>query len=115
MEQLLLGLDLGTTSCKAAVVTHGGREVSHGRARVPWERVATGAEIAPERLVEAALAAASEALDGAPDGAIGALGVEQAVKALKGEPTEPEIGTESVSITKDNLADNQDALYKSSC
>jgi ribose transport system substrate-binding protein len=46
---------------------------------------------------------------------IGALGVEQAVKALKGEPTEPEIGTESVSITKENLADNQDALYKSSC
>jgi ribose transport system substrate-binding protein len=46
---------------------------------------------------------------------IGAMGVEQAVKALKGEETTPEIGTESVSITKENLADNQDALYKSSC
>jgi ribose transport system substrate-binding protein len=46
---------------------------------------------------------------------IGAQGVEQAVKALKGEETTPEIGTESVSITKDNLAENQDALYKSSC
>jgi ribose transport system substrate-binding protein len=46
---------------------------------------------------------------------IGALGVEQAVKALKGEPTEPEIGTESVSITKENLAQNRDALYKSEC
>jgi ribose transport system substrate-binding protein len=31
---------------------------------------------------------------------IGAQGVEQAVKALNGEPTEPEIGTESVTITK---------------
>jgi ribose transport system substrate-binding protein len=46
---------------------------------------------------------------------IGAQGVEQAVKALNGEPTEPEIGTESVTITKDNLADSQDSLYKSSC
>jgi ribose transport system substrate-binding protein len=46
---------------------------------------------------------------------IGAQGVEQAVKALKGEETTPEIGTESVSITKENLSENQDALYKSSC
>jgi ribose transport system substrate-binding protein len=46
---------------------------------------------------------------------IGAQGVEQAVKALKGEETTPEIGTESVSITKENLDQNQDALYKSSC
>jgi ribose transport system substrate-binding protein len=46
---------------------------------------------------------------------IGAQGVEQAYNALTGKPTTPKIGTESVSITKDNLADNQDALYKSSC
>jgi ribose transport system substrate-binding protein len=46
---------------------------------------------------------------------IGAQGVEQAVKALKGEETTPEIGTESVTITKENLAESQDALYKSSC
>lgn len=46
---------------------------------------------------------------------IGARGVEQAVKALNGEPTEPEIGTPSVTITKENLAERQDALYKSSC
>jgi ribose transport system substrate-binding protein len=46
---------------------------------------------------------------------IGAQGVEQAVKALKGEETTPEIGTESVSITKENLDQNRDALYKSSC
>jgi sugar (pentulose or hexulose) kinase len=96
VEQLLLGLDLGTTSCKAAVVTHGGREVSHGRARVPWERVATGAEIAPERLVEAALAAAAEALDRAPDGPIGALGVASFAETgvlldAHGEPVAPAI------------------------
>ena len=46
---------------------------------------------------------------------IGAQGVEQAVKALNGEETTPKIGTDSVSITKDNLEENQDALYKSSC
>ena len=93
---MLLGLDLGTTSCKAAVVDHGGREVSHGRARVPWERVPTGAEIAPERLVEAALAAASEALASAPDGEIGALGVASFAETGvlldgRGEPVAPAI------------------------
>jgi ribose transport system substrate-binding protein len=46
---------------------------------------------------------------------IGAQGVEQAYNALTGKPTTKKIGTESVSITKSNLADNQDALYKSSC
>ncbi len=46
---------------------------------------------------------------------IGAQGVEQAVKALNGEETTPEIGTESVTITKQNLAESQDSLYKSSC
>ena len=96
MEPLLLGLDLGTTSCKAAVVSHGGREVSHGRARVPWERVPSGAEIAPERLVEAALAAAREALDGAPEGPIGALGVASFAETgvlldARGEPVAPAI------------------------
>jgi sugar (pentulose or hexulose) kinase len=96
VEEYLLGLDLGTTSCKAAVVSHGGREVAHGRARVPWERVATGAEIPPERLVEAALAAAGEALDAAPDGPIGALGVASFAETgilldARGEPVAPAI------------------------
>lgn len=75
MEPLLLGLDLGTTSCKAAVVTRGGREVAHGRARVPWTRVPSGAEIDPARLLDAALAAARDALAAAPEGRIGAIGV----------------------------------------
>lgn len=75
MQPLLLGLDVGTTSCKAAVVTPGGREVAHGRAPVPWTRVPTGAEIDPARLLDAALAAAREALAAAPDGRIGAIGV----------------------------------------
>jgi ribose transport system substrate-binding protein len=46
---------------------------------------------------------------------IGADGVQQAYNALTGKATEKQIGTGSVSLTKDNLAENQDALYKPSC
>jgi ribose transport system substrate-binding protein len=46
---------------------------------------------------------------------IGADGVQQAYNALTGKPTEKKIGTGFISITKDNLDQNQDALYKSSC
>ena len=43
---------------------------------------------------------------------IGKLGVQQAVAALKGETTKPEIGTGFTTITKDNLADNQDSALQ---
>jgi ribose transport system substrate-binding protein len=46
---------------------------------------------------------------------IGRQGVEQAVKALKGEETTPEIGTDFEVITKENLTEMQDVLYKPSC
>ena len=46
---------------------------------------------------------------------IGSQGVEQAYKALEGEDTTPEIGTDFEVITKENLADMQDVLYKPSC
>jgi len=46
---------------------------------------------------------------------IGADGVEQAYIALTDKPTEKQIGTGFVSVTKDNLDQNQDALYKASC
>jgi ribose transport system substrate-binding protein len=46
---------------------------------------------------------------------IGADGVQQAYNALTGKSTEKEIGTGFTSITKDNLDQNQDALYKASC
>jgi ribose transport system substrate-binding protein len=46
---------------------------------------------------------------------IGAQGIEQAYNALTGKPTKEKIGTASTSITQDNLADSQDALYKPSC
>jgi sugar (pentulose or hexulose) kinase len=73
--ELLLGIDVGTTSCKAAVVTPDGAELAHGRAPVRWTIVPSGAEIAPADLVAAAVAAGAEALGGAPAGPIAGLGV----------------------------------------
>jgi ribose transport system substrate-binding protein len=46
---------------------------------------------------------------------IGAQGVQQAVAALNGDTTKPKIATGSVALTKDNLSQNQDAVYKSTC
>jgi ribose transport system substrate-binding protein len=46
---------------------------------------------------------------------IGADGVQQAYNALTGKSTEKQIGTGFTSLTKDNLTENQDALYKASC
>jgi ribose transport system substrate-binding protein len=46
---------------------------------------------------------------------IGSQGVEQAYKALEGEETTPKIGTDFEVITKDNLDQMQDVLYKPSC
>jgi ribose transport system substrate-binding protein len=46
---------------------------------------------------------------------IGKLGVQQAVAALDDKPTKEKIATGFVSITKDNLSKNQDALYKAHC
>jgi ribose transport system substrate-binding protein len=46
---------------------------------------------------------------------IGKQGVDQALAALKGQTTKPKIGTGFSVITKANLAQNQDAVYKASC
>jgi ribose transport system substrate-binding protein len=46
---------------------------------------------------------------------IGAQGVQQAVAALNGDPTKKKIATGSTILTKDNLAQNPDAAYKSTC
>jgi ribose transport system substrate-binding protein len=46
---------------------------------------------------------------------IGALGVQQAVNSLDDKPVRKKIGTGFVSVTKDNLDQNQDALYKARC
>lgn len=74
-DPLLAGIDLGTTTSKAVVVTSDGIERSSGVRATPWERVQTGAEAAPEALLAAALDALGDALAGAPDGRVVGLGV----------------------------------------
>jgi sugar (pentulose or hexulose) kinase len=72
---LLLGLDVGTTAVKAALFDTSGRELAHGRAPTPWRAVPTGAELDPDELLHAAVAAAREAVAAAGGGTVAAVGV----------------------------------------
>jgi sugar (pentulose or hexulose) kinase len=74
-EGLLLGLDVGTTFAKAAVITTDGVECGHGRSPTPWREVATGAEMDPRQLVEAVVTAAREALGAGPEDRVLGVGV----------------------------------------
>jgi sugar (pentulose or hexulose) kinase len=72
---LLVGLDVGTTAVKAAAFDTSGRELAHGRAPTPWRTVPTGAELDPDDLLDAAVAAAREAVAAAGAGQVAGLGV----------------------------------------
>jgi sugar (pentulose or hexulose) kinase len=72
---LLLGIDVGTSACKAAVVDADGVELAHGQAPTPWEPVATGAELDPDALLAAVVSAASDAIARAPAGRVAGIGV----------------------------------------
>ncbi|HEX8856593.1 MAG TPA: FGGY family carbohydrate kinase [Thermoleophilaceae bacterium] len=81
MRDLLLGIDVGTSVSKAAVVDADGRELAHGEAPTPWQRVETGAETDPQVLFDAALAAARGALANAPEGRVRGVGVTSMAEA----------------------------------
>ena len=96
MTDLLIGIDVGTTSCKAALVSLDGRELAHGRRPTPWTSVATGAEVDPHGLVEASVGAALDALASGPTGDVRGIGVcsmgETGVMLdQRGEPLAPGI------------------------
>jgi sugar (pentulose or hexulose) kinase len=74
-EPLIVGIDVGTTSAKAAVLDGSGRELAHGRAPLPWTSVPTGAEIDASDLLATAVLAAQRALSGAPDARVVGVGV----------------------------------------
>src|SRR5207248_2589289 len=75
-SSLLLGIDVGTSSCKAAVVdAASGAELVHGSAATPWIRVPSGAEADADALFAAAASAAREALERAPAGELAGIGV----------------------------------------
>lgn len=75
-----------------------------------------GFDAGPDQ-VKALQAGTVQALVAQQPGKIGQVGVEQAVKALKGEPTEKDVQTGFTIVTKDNLntPEGKEALYKSSC
>lgn len=72
-EPLLIGIDVGTSACKAVVLTADGAERSWGFVPTRWALGGTQAQ--PESLLSAALAAAGEALDAAPPGRVAGVGV----------------------------------------
>lgn len=75
MNELLLGIDVGTTFVKAAIVTLDGVERGHGHARTPWRPVPTGAEIDPHELFGTVVAAARGPLASVPSSRVIAIGV----------------------------------------
>jgi sugar (pentulose or hexulose) kinase len=115
---LLVGIDVGTTYCKAAVVDGDGMAGAHGRVFTPWRRVPTGAEVEPERLVQAAVSAAGQALERSPAGRIEAVGVTSmaetgALLDAYGEPVAPAIawhderGAKEVGALERELGDER--------
>jgi sugar (pentulose or hexulose) kinase len=78
---ILLGLDVGTTSVKAAAFDEELRELSRGRAPTPWN----GTELDPDALLGAALAAASAALPSEAPDAIGVAGMAETGVLLDGD------------------------------
>jgi sugar (pentulose or hexulose) kinase len=110
----LLGLDIGTSSCKAQLLDTAGAEVATGRAPTPWREVPTGAELDAEQLLASALLATERALRDAPPGRVAAVGIASMAEVgvhldKRGTPFHPLIawhdsrGTEEVERLKADL------------
>jgi sugar (pentulose or hexulose) kinase len=95
-EPVLVGLDVGTTAVKAAAFDHAGRELAQGRAATPWRIVPTGAEVDPGELLDAAVAAAREAVAAAGGGEVTGIGIASMAETGvlvdgRGDPVAPAI------------------------
>jgi sugar (pentulose or hexulose) kinase len=106
---LLLGLDVGTTAVKAAAFDATGRELSHGRTPTPWRTVPTGAELDPDDLLDAAFAAAREAVAGAGAGPVAGIGVASMAETgvlvdPRGRPVVPSIAWHDTRGEPERLA-----------
>ena len=109
MRQLLLGIDVGTTYCKALVLDAEGEELGEARERTPWTPVPTGAEIDPHALARAALAVASRALAASPTGVVAAVGIAGMAETgvlldRHGEPVTPAIAWHDTRGTEEAQA-----------
>jgi sugar (pentulose or hexulose) kinase len=95
VSDLLLGIDVGTTWCKAVALSADGEQRGFGRARTPWQRVPTGGEVDSCQLAEAAFSAARQAIDEA-EGKVVGIGVTSMAEAgalldASGRPVAPTI------------------------
>jgi sugar (pentulose or hexulose) kinase len=79
---LLVGVDVGTTMTKAAVVDLDGRELAHGSARTPWRSTAEGIAADPGALLNATAAALDVALAQTPDGSVIGVGVTSVAESV---------------------------------
>jgi sugar (pentulose or hexulose) kinase len=101
VRQLLVGIDIGTTYCKALVLDSDGEELGEARERTPWTPVATGAELDPHAIAGTALAVAARALGESPAGEVAAIGVAGMAETgvlldRRGEPVGPAIAWHDV-------------------
>jgi sugar (pentulose or hexulose) kinase len=103
VTELLVGLDVGTTSSKAVVFDADGTVLAMGRAPTPWTHVepagaasAPGVEMPADALLAGAIAAVSRALTDAPAGRVAGLGVTSMAESgvlldARGRPVVPVI------------------------
>jgi sugar (pentulose or hexulose) kinase len=90
-HELLGGLDVGTTSVKALLMTSEGVEVAHGRAPTIWTTTAHGVEADPFALTTAACDALADALAAVPGAKVASLGIASMAESgvLVGADDEP--------------------------
>ncbi len=74
-RSLLAGVDVGTTSVKALLMTPDGEELAVGRAPTVWTQTGAGAETSGQLVLDAARSALAEALQQCPDDRVSAIGV----------------------------------------
>ncbi len=75
LSDVLIGIDLGSTTCKIAVTEIDGTERSVVALPTPWTPVPTGAEIDPRTLADTVKELVSTALRGTPEGSVRGVGV----------------------------------------
>ncbi|MFF3373919.1 L-fuculokinase [Streptomyces sp. NPDC002680] len=95
-DALLVGMDVGTTSCKVTVCTVDGREAATGKAPLSWEVTRDGVETDPANVLQAVGAATVQALAQVPQGPVVGVGVASMGEAgvlldRRGEPIAPVI------------------------
>lgn len=73
--EVLVGIDAGTTSVKALLMTPDGRELAVGRAATTWRQTSTGADMSPDAITAAARSALADALSQQPDARVVGIGV----------------------------------------